>query len=201
MKQETKMLDTHKQDYNEIIQILAELYPRTFFMSGPLRQPLKINILADILAQQPPELDGANVSAAIEWYTSHYGYQKSVAIAGSHRLDLDGNRVGTVTHKEAQQAVEKITEINANKNARGIPNPHEVLRNGFGRGNITSDAMSKVTASPLTDTELLTRAARKIVRVQPFIEGDDEDGLRCESSRPILKSIIDDLNALYARLK
>jgi hypothetical protein len=43
-------------------------------------------------------------------------------------------------------------------------------------------------APPLTDSELLQRATKKMARVKPIIEGDDDDGLRSETAVPLLKS-------------
>jgi sRNA-binding protein len=108
-----------EQDHNDVIDILAELYPGAFFMDQRLRQPLKKNILADIKAEQHPKLEGWNVGAAVWFYCNSYHYHKAVALAGSRRLDLNGDSVDTVTEKEAQSAIAMINEINAKKTARG----------------------------------------------------------------------------------
>jgi hypothetical protein len=185
-------METTMQDHNEVIAILAELYPRTFFVDPRLRRPIKVNISAEIDRRNEPELNGYNVGAAVDWYTGHYGYGKSI-IAGSPRLDLDGKQAGTVTEAEANSAEQRIAQINAEKQRRGEFPPPTRPRT----------PMTYATSSvkrPTDNIELLGLVGKKVLRVRTLIEAGDDDGLLGDVARPIVKSIIDDLNDLYARL-
>ena len=55
------------QDHNEVIRVLAEHYPRCFFDDARQRRPIKKNIIADIEAQKPEELDPYDIQSAIDW--------------------------------------------------------------------------------------------------------------------------------------
>lgn len=190
-------------NYNprEIIVALGDHFPKCFFDDPKLRRPLKKDIVADIEARGIPELSELSIQDAVDWYTSHYGYYKGTAMAGTPRIDLDGQRCGSVTPAEAREAVAEINRINANKEARGEYNPHE-LTQSMARGDRTPIVKPvPPSAPPLTDGELLQRAMKKIARVRPIIEGDNDDGLRAETAAPILKSIHEDIKNLYDRLR
>jgi sRNA-binding protein len=93
-----------RQDHNEVIRILASLYPKTFFAEPKQRRPLKLNIVADLSKADDAELADYNVGTAIDWYISHIGYDHS-CIAGAKRLNLDGKEVSRVTESEARDAL------------------------------------------------------------------------------------------------
>ena len=102
-----------RQEREDSIQKLADTYPKCFFVSPPLRRPLKKNIVADL------QKDGISISAelidaTINWYQSHLGYQYCLK-AGAKRLDLAGNEAGTVTESEQHVAEKKIQEINESR--------------------------------------------------------------------------------------
>jgi sRNA-binding protein len=190
------------QDHNEVIRALAETFPRCFFDNPRLRQPLKKNIVAEIEAQRLPQFGSVSVGAAVDWYVSHYYYQKSLAVAGSRRLDLDGNPAGTVTETEARAAVAKLQEINARKAAMGFPNPHDqsFVRTAGTNGSVNGVSTIRPSAPPATDDQLIAMAMKKLTRAQAIILGDDSDGLRGAIARPLLKSVTDDVQSLIARL-
>ena len=77
---------------HEGIAQLAELYPDCFRRP---RQPLKIGIHNDIIAQHP-ELRASLIASALKTYTRSLGYLEMLK-AGTARIDLEGNPVGTVT--------------------------------------------------------------------------------------------------------
>jgi sRNA-binding protein len=53
------------QDHNDVIRMLAEHYPRCFFDDARQRRPLKKNIIADIEAQQPKDLEPYDLPSAL----------------------------------------------------------------------------------------------------------------------------------------
>lgn len=188
------------QNPRETIISLSELFPKAFFDEPRLRRPLKKNIVDDILALNLSELGGLEIQSAVEWYTSHYGYHKGMAYAGAQRIDLDGRVCGTVTATEAQFAVESINRINSEKSANGYANPHHTPSAAIVQERVMAKPIAPA-APPLTDSELLDRATRKLARVRPIIDGDDEDGLRADTAAPLLKSIHEDVKNLWDRLR
>jgi hypothetical protein len=63
-------------------------------------------------------------------------------------------------------------------------------------------AVSRTVATDrnFSDEELLRRVRAKLVRLEPILLGDDDDGLRSTITSPLLKSAIEDLKAIAARL-
>ena len=90
---------------HEDIPQLAELYPSCF--RHP-RQPLKIGIHSDIIAQHP-ELRASLIGSALKTYTRSRGYLEMLK-AGTARIDLEGNPVGTVTAADEEDAKRKIAK-------------------------------------------------------------------------------------------
>ena len=88
---------------HEGIAQLAELYPSCFRQP---RQPLKIGIHNDIIAQHP-ELRPSLIASALKMYTRSPGYLETLE-AGAARIDLEGNQVGTVTASDEEDAKRKI---------------------------------------------------------------------------------------------
>jgi sRNA-binding protein len=189
--------------HNDVIKKLSELFPKTFFENSRLRQPIKKGIAADIERMNLPELDGLDVLGAVDYYTGHYGYWKTTSVAGSRRLDLDGNPVDTVTASEAQSAINKIHEFNARKGAMGHFNPHDLPPRNMGsvmERRINGIATARPSAPSQSDDQLVSAAMKKLTRAQAMLAGDDSDGLRSMVVRPLLESAAEDLRSLIARV-
>jgi sRNA-binding protein len=90
---------------HEGIAQLAELYPNCFRQP---RQPPKIGTHNDIIAQHP-ELRPSLIASALKTYTRSLGYLEMLK-AGSARIDLEGNPVGTVTEADEEDAKRKIAK-------------------------------------------------------------------------------------------
>ena len=85
------------------IERLATLYPRTFFLLGRNRWPLKIGIFDDLVAAgvaEPGELE-----LAFGLYCRSFGYRRAMR-TGATRLGLDGGAAGTVSAEHAVTAKE-----------------------------------------------------------------------------------------------
>jgi ProP effector len=96
----------NRQEVDSAIELLAELYPKCFFLDPGHRRPLQNGIVADLVK------DGVQVThdllrAAIDWYQSHFGYQLALQ-TGAKRIDLNGKEVGTVTKSEYLEAQKYI---------------------------------------------------------------------------------------------
>src|SRR5215831_3403814 len=79
-------------ELSRAVEALSEMYPKTFFVCGPQRLPLKHDIAGDIktyIANNPScELRFFNIDATVAWYCDRVGYHKASSIAGTPRLDL-----------------------------------------------------------------------------------------------------------------
>ena len=105
---------------HEGIAQLAELYPSCF---RQLRQPLKIGIRNDIVARHP-ELRPSLIASALKTYTRSLGYLETLK-AGSARVDLEGNPVGTVTAADEEDAKRKIAKAVKRAAAKAIEDRKE----------------------------------------------------------------------------
>jgi len=103
---------------HEGVDQLATLYPLCFFREHELRQPLKIGIREDIIAQHP-ELQPSVIVSALQNYTRCVPYWSTLK-AGAARIDLDGNVVGQVTLENEQAAKVKIAKAERRAKAREI---------------------------------------------------------------------------------
>jgi sRNA-binding protein len=99
----------------EGIARLAELYPNCFRQP---RQSLKIGIHNDIIARHP-ELRRSLIASALKAYTRSLGYLETLK-AGSARIDLEGNPVGTVTDADEEDAKRKIAKAARRAAAKAI---------------------------------------------------------------------------------
>jgi sRNA-binding protein len=118
---------------------LAALYPNCFRQP---RQPLKIGIHNDVIARHP-ELRPSLIASALKTYTRSLGYLEMLK-AGSARIDLEGNLVGTVTDadKAARRAAAKAIE---DRNAADQPAAKPVAERP-GQQNPIPEAKSQQSA-------------------------------------------------------
>ena len=94
-------VDLYKDD--EIIALLAERWPRCFMLAEDRRLPLKVGIFHDLKAALGGKVSPDQVSRALGTYCSAPDYQRRLK-DGAARIDLDGQRAGTVTPSEAMWA-------------------------------------------------------------------------------------------------
>jgi sRNA-binding protein len=191
-----------RDDLDRAIEALCEMYPKAFFANPRLRRPLKHNIVKDIkadLAEDPEsELRFYDIDQAFAWYCGHVSYHKACSVAGTARLNLAGNKAGTVTETEARDAGERATElfgqIEANKRTRGVS---ATLNRPT---TPTVPAVKPLTVdTALSDDDLVASvekhfAALKTVRDLP------DPTLQKQLSRTVLLLMMDELKTLDARL-
>ena len=134
-----------RDESEQAIQQLAELYPKTFFLDPPQRKPLKKNIIADLQrdgAPFAPEL----LASAVDSYQTHFGYQYALQ-AGAKRVDLNGREVGTVTEPEHLAARTKIISDRRRLNEKTRPNDAAAtMQSLLVQGRIPTDAIRKLDA-------------------------------------------------------
>src|SRR5262249_19680472 len=100
---------------HEAIAQFAGLHPNCFRQPS---QPLKIGIHNDIIARHP-ELQPGLVASALRMYTRSVGYLETLK-AGTARIDLEGNPVGTVTAADEADAKRKIAKAARRAAAKAI---------------------------------------------------------------------------------
>jgi sRNA-binding protein len=133
-----------RQELEDSISMLAERYPRCFFVNPRLRRPLKKNIVAD-LQKDGIAMASELISASVDWYTSHISYQYCLE-AGATRVDLEGKEAGTVTELEKRAAQKKILEINERWAERNQMNPIRTTSNLVTTRRIPEDQLKKIDA-------------------------------------------------------
>ena len=87
----------------ELIGILAERFPACFAVNPSYRQPLKLGIHLDILAELGQTIAPRDLSNALRIYVSNGKYLKTL-VTDADRVDLNGMPAGTVTAKHADIA-------------------------------------------------------------------------------------------------
>ena len=169
------------EDKNNVIQMLAENYPKCFFETARYRRPLKKNIVADLEREGfpvAPEL----LSASIDRYMSNYSYQYNQQQAGTKRVDLNGAEVGTVSEPEAIAAQTKVSEIRAAQEAQkqvAQRNPVTVLRDLHAAGHIPDDAVKKLDIPPAPKVIPMTKdeirvVSERVPELAPIYDALDE---------------------------
>jgi ProP effector len=112
-----------REETEHYIEMLANKYPKCFFVDPSLRRPLKKDIEQDL------ENDGTIPNATLrrhvlDWYMNHFKYRYAI-VAGVQRVDLNGNNAGAVTETEQREAREWIfarkRELIAMKQPRKAP--------------------------------------------------------------------------------
>jgi ProP effector len=86
-----------------VLDLLAQMFPKAFFVYAPRRHPLKVGIFNDIIVRLGDALTTRELHFALRHYVRNALYLKRMK-AGTARIDLDGNPAGVVTAEQAQQA-------------------------------------------------------------------------------------------------
>jgi hypothetical protein len=54
--------------FKDTISLLAKLFPKTFFVDGKQRRPLKANITDDVERGHHPDLEDISIGPAVDYY-------------------------------------------------------------------------------------------------------------------------------------
>ena len=153
----------------DIIQMLAQRFPKCFFESPKLRRSLKKDILADF------QLEGfasPTFRLAIAWYEGNFGYQYALQ-AGAKRIDLDGKEVDTVTEQEHRDAEKYIAERKRMQRENNLNLPIATMASLHKAGKITDDVLRKVTLphAVLRTTPMDVDKPNPLTRLMALVEG------------------------------
>jgi sRNA-binding protein len=105
--QEQVMPHYHRDDRELFLRHLADQYPKCFFLEPALRRPLSKNILSDL--DRARALDPEKCRQAVEYYENHFNYQRAI-LTGAERVGLHGERAGTCTLQEQENARKRVLE-------------------------------------------------------------------------------------------
>ena len=191
-----------REDRDRAVQALAQEYPKTFFIIGERRKPLKHGIEKDIAAELAKDNDHPlldfDIADALAWYCSHIGYQKSCSVAGVNRIDLQGRPVSKVTPSEAREAeaeaADGIARMVERRKANGLPSqlvaaPRPVAK-------LAAIAVN----TKLDNAELFTELEKQLALVRSVLGTDADDLLRQQLARSALKLMADEISTVIARL-
>jgi sRNA-binding protein len=195
---------TIREDRDRCIQALAGAYPRTFFIVGERRKPLKIGIARDIEADLAKDNDHVlldyDVVDAIAFYENHIGTLKNTT-TGANRLDLHGKAAGKVTLTEAREAAAVAEEAIARMNARRQEQP---TGNGLPAFVAQPPAPPKVSTiqvnGALSTSELFVELEKHLKLVRTVLDADPDDTLRKQLARSALTLMADEVRTIIARL-
>jgi sRNA-binding protein len=78
-----------------VLDLLAERWPKAFFVYEARRRPLKIGIHLDILKELAGAITPVELGRALAYYCSNRRYRNRL-VAGAQRIDLQGRPARTV---------------------------------------------------------------------------------------------------------
>ena len=197
-----------RNETEELIAKLAQLYPKCFFQLPQQRKPLKKNIVDDLMQ------DGCSIASEalphiMTWYESHFAYQYALQ-AGAKRLGLNGEEVGVVTATEQRNAEKYIAERKQEMSERNLGSPVAVALGLRRTERITDDALRKIDAprsmkepkmiakgdksDPLTELQGPIDDLRRALR-------DNPEPFRTAFAVAGLQVVVDIANKMIAELK
>jgi len=97
-----------------VITLLAEWFPKAFFVYEGRRKPLKLRIDMDLQVALAGAITPAELHRALRVYCGNEGYLRSTR-KGAWRIDLVGNPAGTVTADEEDNAKQKLAAMEAKR--------------------------------------------------------------------------------------
>jgi sRNA-binding protein len=169
------------QDHRAVIELLAQVFPKTFFVAGFQRRPLKKNIVADIERVNDPSLASFDIGDAVDFYINHWDYDAACSIAGADRINLEGKAVGKITEAEAREARQRRASKKAMHAAtyEAENEAREEMRR----------KIPSMTIPPITDGELQRRQAALVAERSSGAEQKLRDALAALNEVPKLRSV------------
>ena len=104
--------ETKRQAARATVAMLCQRWPKCFDLKN--RRPLKIGIAHDLVRELGDAVSQPELKGALNLYCGHLVYLSTLT-AGTSRLDLQGNEVGSVSREDELRAA---TRLKAAKIAR-----------------------------------------------------------------------------------
>ena len=103
------LLNATHQRALKVRQTLQKRFPKCFRKFGKSKQPLKIDITADVIAAAP-DINPNDIANAVGDYCSGKSYNAAM-IEGANRIDINGDIAGTVTKSAAGHAAYMLKKL------------------------------------------------------------------------------------------
>jgi ProP effector len=95
---------------HDTIAVLADLFPAAFSVFERRRKPLKIGIHEDLIAALGGAVTEKEARLALAIYTGNASYLRASCNVGAARVDLAGNKVGSVDLAAATHAKQRLDQ-------------------------------------------------------------------------------------------
>ncbi len=145
---------------NAGLEWLKQNFPKVFANDPKNIKPLKIGIAQDIFAEldkfEEPPISRKQCRLALRYYANQVDYIKTILVPGNYRIDLEGNKVGMVSEKEAGSLKAKlIKQLNQKKQQqkgprRDFKGRDSRARDTSGRDNRGRDRQERTQQSQAT---------------------------------------------------
>ena len=162
-----KQKNQAKKTRNEALLWLATTFPRAFDNSVSI-QPLKLGIMADILAHEKKAAEAgiskSKLREAVVLFARRLDYLTCLK-AREMRIDLEGNAIAPVTEEEAAHAAEKIKK----RIEKSVKNARKTLLNKPKNGKFSDKIQSSEHYSEDWEDEnnILTPIRMASVKIKP----------------------------------
>jgi sRNA-binding protein len=95
---------------HDTIEALADMFPACFSVFQGRRRPLKIGIHNDLIAALAGAISEKEARLALAVYTGNPAYLRACCNVGAARVDLVGNKVGSVDLAAATHAKQRLDQ-------------------------------------------------------------------------------------------
>lgn len=146
----------------EVLALLKQKFPKTFFDDPQLIRPLKINIHLDIRQVLGEACSNKSIERALKLYAKQPAYYNLLKL-NAQRIDLDGNLCGEVTDEHiqfAKNAKEKIKQLKLQRKKLQQGFPDDLPPSVRGRMELTL----KINTLP-QDVKVINGMSQFIVQV------------------------------------
>jgi len=109
----------HREHVRSTIEVLAQTFPKAFFIYEKRRRPLKDNVCIDILPRVEDTIAGPELRRAVDHYCGNAAYLRTL-VKGTPKIDLQGRPAGTVTAAEEVVAKEVLARREQAKGSREV---------------------------------------------------------------------------------
>jgi ProP effector len=141
-----------KSDRDQItatIALLAERFPKCFFIFERRRRPLQIGIRHELEVLLDGAVTADELRAALRTYCGNEFYLRH-CVAGMPRVDLGGNLAGVVSTEQADGAAKALCAINRKKAQRKAEKEEAAKPKRLSLSDLKAAALARKAAQEVT---------------------------------------------------
>ncbi|HKD93045.1 MAG TPA: ProQ/FinO family protein [Terriglobales bacterium] len=133
---------------DDLITVLADLWPHAFSVFERDRKPLRLGIHHDILAAAKGAISPDELKIALRFYCANGRYLRA-CVEGAARIDLDGEAAGSVSADEAAHAGQRLAQYRArrSKPAPTASKPVKPIKRPITLADLRASAAARKAAS------------------------------------------------------